>query len=162
SNGEEEGKGNLAVQQAGEMMHHMAMNYVGNIEPGDMLRGGIDVVVTDGFIGNILLKTFEASTRYLANVIRDEIRANWLSSLGGLMARGAFRRVRSQIDTSAIGGAPLLGVNGVVIIAHGSSSSVAIKNAIHQAVLAADADIVTAIHEGVASMSALNLTEILE
>lgn len=153
SNGEEESKGNQAVQQAGELLRDMPLNYVGNIEPRDMLNGVIDVVVTDGFIGNILLKTFEASTRYLANIIRDEIRAQWLSTLGGLLSRSAFQRARRRIDTTEIGGAPLLGVNGVVIIAHGSSNALAISNAVNQAVLAVRGQIVETIHDGIAQVS---------
>lgn len=148
SNGEEQGKGSTSVTQAGQILQSMMDNYVGNIEPQAMLEGAVDVLVTDGFMGNVLLKTFEASTRYLTGLIRTEIRRDPLSSLGGLLARPAFNRVRQHIDTSEIGGAPLLGVNGVVIIAHGGSEPQGLKNAIVQAAKAVEGGIVTEIREG--------------
>lgn len=153
SNGEEEGKGNAAVTQAGEFMHELPVNYIGNIEPRDMLNGDVDVVVTDGFIGNILLKTFEATSRYLTGLIREEIRSNIVSSVGGLLAQGAFSRVRKRVDTAEIGGAPLLGVDGVVIIAHGGSPPYALKNAIVQAANAVEGEIVSSIHDGLAELN---------
>ncbi len=155
SNGEEEGKGNAAVTQTGEYLKDLPLNYIGNIEPRDMLAGGVDVIVTDGFIGNILLKTFEATSRYLTNMIREEIRRDVISSVGGILARNAFDRVRKRADTSEVGGAPLLGVDGIVIIAHGGSSAYALKNAIKQAAMAVDGDIVRSIHDGLAELALL-------
>lgn len=133
SNGEEEGKGTQIIQDAGHLITSLPLNYIGNVEPGDIMNGKVDVVVADGFTGNILIKTFEASTRYLANTIRDEIKATVLTNIGGMLARSAFARARKHMDTGEIGGAPLLGVNGVVIIGHGRSDAVAVKNAILQA-----------------------------
>lgn len=148
SNGEEEGKGTTSIIRAAEILQHTSPNYIGNIEPRDVLAAAADVVVTDGFIGNILLKTFEASTRYLSEMIREEIRRDLLSTAGGFLAQNAFRRVRTRISTAEIGGAPLLGVNGVVIIAHGSSTPQAIKNAIIQAANAVEGNIVDGIRQG--------------
>jgi glycerol-3-phosphate acyltransferase PlsX len=148
SNGEEAEKGTQAVRDAGEILQHLSINFVGNVEPKEVLSGRADVVVSDGFTGNILLKTFEASTRYLSRIIRDEITGGVFSSLGGLLIRPAMKRVKKKIDTDEIGGAPLLGVDGVVIIGHGSSDAYAVKNAIHQAHCAVQGKIIEAIRDG--------------
>jgi glycerol-3-phosphate acyltransferase PlsX len=133
SNGEEEGKGNELIREATALIAKLPLRFVGNIEPKDLLNGTADVVVSDGFVGNIMLKSLEATSRVMNDLIRKEIMANPISTLGGILARGAFRRVRKQVDPFEVGGAPLLGVNGVVIIGHGRSNDVAIKNAINQA-----------------------------
>jgi phosphate acyltransferase len=150
SNGEEKGKGSQLVQEAAPLLQHMPINFIGNSEPKHVLYGEVDVVVCDGFVGNILVKTFEASTRYLVNVIRDELRHNVFTKAGALLARPAFNRVRRRIDTREIGGAPLLGVNGVVIVAHGSSDATAIKNALRQACQAVQGRLIARIEEGLA------------
>jgi glycerol-3-phosphate acyltransferase PlsX len=151
SNGEEEGKGNQLVRDTANILQELPFNFVGNVEPKEVLAGHADVVVSDGFTGNILAKTFEASTRYLVRLIRDEIKRNVLSMLGGLLIRPALQGIRKKIDTAEVGGAPLLGVNGVVIIGHGSSNAYAVKNAIHQARLAVAGNIIEAIREGIKS-----------
>ncbi len=155
SNGEEEGKGTQAIREANTMLQQLPpslLNFIGNIEPKDIMHGNIDVVVSDGFTGNILIKTFESSTRYLVNVLRDEMRRNVFSTLGGLLARPAFNQARRKLDTAEVGGAPLLGVNGVVIIAHGRSTPYAIKNALLQAHKAVEGHIIQAIEEGVSAL----------
>ncbi|MCI0710093.1 MAG: phosphate acyltransferase PlsX [Chloroflexi bacterium] len=148
SNGEEEGKGNQLVREVQERLHALTLNYIGHIEPKEILEPRADVIVMDGFVGNIFIKTFEAAIVYLGDVIREEIRANPVSTVGGVLSRGAFRRVRSRIDTRGVGGAPLLGVNGVVIKGHGSSDSFAVKNAIHQAIRAVQGNTVEEIRRG--------------
>jgi phosphate acyltransferase len=148
SNGEEEGKGNQLVIEVAQLMKASQLNYIGNIEPKDILRGGADVIVTDGFVGNIIIKSFEAMGSTLSNLIRHELKRDLVSQLGGLLAIAAFRRVAKQIDPYEIGGAPLLGVNGVVIIGHGRSNAIAIKNAIRQARLAVSGGIIEAIKAG--------------
>jgi glycerol-3-phosphate acyltransferase PlsX len=152
SNGEEEGKGNQLVRDSTKLLHETALNFVGNVEPKEVLTGIADVVVSEGFTGNILVKTFEASVRYVGNLIRDETRYNVLSMVGALIMRPALRRVRNKLDTSEIGGAPLLGVNGVVIIGHGSSSANAVKNAIHQARRAVAGALIEGIREGISQL----------
>ncbi|GAB4334623.1 MAG: phosphate acyltransferase PlsX [Phototrophicales bacterium] len=149
SNGEEEGKGTQAILETRSLLQKTSLNFIGNIEPKDMHNDTADVIVTDGFTGNILIKTFEASTRYLSNIIREELKASILSTIGALFARSAFNRVRRRVDPSEIGGAPLLGVNGTVIIAHGRSDGFAIKNAINQAEIAAKAGIIEAIRNNI-------------
>jgi phosphate acyltransferase len=153
SNGEEEGKGNQLVIEAAQLLKTSRLNYIGNIEPKDILRGGADVIVTDGFVGNIVIKSFEAMGSTLSNLIRHELKHNLISQLGGLLAIPAFRRVAKQIDPYEIGGAPLLGVNGVVIIGHGRSNATAIKNAIRQARLAVSGGIIDAIENGLSDTS---------
>lgn len=154
SNGEEEGKGTQTILETRTLIRETNLNFIGNIEPKDMHNNAADVIVTDGFTGNILIKTFEASTRYLSNIIREELRASIISTIGALFARSAFNRVRRRVDPSEIGGAPLLGVNGTVIIAHGRSDGFAIKNAIHQAEIAAKAGIVEAIRSNISDIEA--------
>jgi glycerol-3-phosphate acyltransferase PlsX len=106
------------------------------------------VVVTDGFTGNLIMKTAESIASYMSDAIRDELTKGPRTIVGGLLARPAFGRVRRQLDPNEVGGAPLLGVNGVVIIAHGRSNDFAIKQAIRQARLAVEKDIVGAIRDG--------------
>lgn len=149
SNGEEEGKGNELVHEAFALLDQSDLNFVGNIEPKDMLSGGADVVVCDGFVGNILIKSMESATRTLVNALRDELMASPISKVGALLARPAFRRVQKQIDPFEVGGAPLLGVNGVVIIGHGRSNAKAIKNAIGQARKAVEGNVIESIRQGI-------------
>jgi phosphate acyltransferase len=151
SNGEEEGKGNELIKEAIPLLAASGLNYIGNIEPKEFVRGGADVAVTDGFTGNIVMKTAEAIASYMSDLIRDEIKTNPLTMLGGLLAKPAFARVRRRLDPDEVGGAPLLGVDGVVIIAHGRSNDYAIKQAIGQARQAVKHEIVAAIRAGVAA-----------
>jgi len=148
SNGEEEGKGNQLIKDSSELIQRLPLNFVGNIEPKEIMQGKVDVIISDGFVGNIFVKTFEASASYISHLIRDELRRNVFSTLGALLARSAFQRVRKRTDTFEVGGAPLLGVNGVVIIGHGRSNEIAIKNAIRQASLAVKGRIIDSIREG--------------
>ena len=126
------------------------MNFVGNVEPVQLMNSVADVIVMDGFVGNIVLKMFEATTHYVATLIRQEFRNDAISMLGGALARPAFNRIRRRVDTSEIGGAPLLGVNGVVIIGHGQNSAIGIKNAIQQARTAVQENVIGAIRDGIA------------
>ncbi len=148
SNGEEEGKGNELVHAATPLLQTSGLNYVGNVEPKEFMQGGVDVGVTDGFTGNILMKTTEAIAKSLLQAVRDEIMSSTRTKLGGLLAKPAFEKVRARLNPDEIGGAVLLGVNGVVIIAHGRSNAYAMKQAIGQARRAVQNDIVSAIKEG--------------
>jgi glycerol-3-phosphate acyltransferase PlsX len=148
SNGEEEGKGNLLIKETIPLLESSGLNYIGNIEPKEFMRGEADVAVTDGFTGNLIMKTAESIASYMSDLIRDEMTKGPRTIVGGLLARPAFGRVRRQLDPNEVGGAPLLGVNGVVIIGHGRSNDFAIKQAIRQARLAVEKDIVGAIRDG--------------
>jgi len=149
SNGEEEGKGTELVKEAMALLQTSNLNYIGNIEPKEFMFGAADVAVTDGFSGNLIMKTSEAIARYMSETIREEIRANPISSVGGLLAKPAFARVRRQLDPEEVGGAPLLGVNGVVIIGHGRSGAHGIKQAVGQARVVVQSGVVDAIREGI-------------
>ncbi len=150
SNGEEEEKGNTLVKESSEMMRSLdTINFVGNVEPKEMLRAEADVIITDGFTGNILLKTLEATASMVTQLIREEIGAGLITQLGGALAYPAFRRVRRRTDPFEIGGAPLLGVNGVVIVSHGRSNAFAIKNAVNRAREAVESGLVEAIGHGI-------------
>lgn len=150
SNGEEEGKGNELVRETDALLRASDLNFIGNIEPKQFMRGGADVIVADGFAGNIMLKSIEATASTLLGLVRDEIMASTRTKLGGALARPAFNRVRTVLNPDQVGGAPLLGINGVVIVAHGSSSPLAIRNAVQQAKRAVERDVVGAITRGVA------------
>lgn len=147
SNGEEEGKGNALIKATVPLLRASGLNYIGNIEPKEFLQGMADIGVTDGFVGNVLMKTVEATAKMLVEAIRTEIKAGWVTQLGGLLARPALRRVGQLLNPDEIGGAPLLGVNGVVIVAHGRSGAYAIRQAIGQARRIAEAGVVQALAE---------------
>ncbi len=154
SNGEEEGKGNQLTKEAAERIKLLDIDYVGHIEPKQMLLGNVDVIVMDGFVGNIFIKTFEAAISYLTGNIRKQIRADLVSTAGGFLAQGAFRRLRDEIDPRGVGGAPLLGVNGVVIVAHGGADAYSIRSAILQARKAVEGNVVEGIREALAQVEA--------
>jgi glycerol-3-phosphate acyltransferase PlsX len=149
SNGEEEGKGNLLIKEAMPLLAASNLNYVGNIEPKEFVGGAADVAVTDGFTGNIMLKTAEAVASYMSAEIRNQLMSGITTKIGGLLAKPAFERVRNQLNPDEVGGAPLLGVNGVVIVGHGRSNAYAIQQAIGQARRVAEKKIVEAITEGI-------------
>lgn len=153
SNGEEESKGTDMLREALELIRPLPIHFTGSIEPKDVLKGGADVVISDGFVGNIFIKTLEAGTSTLTEVIREELMATTLSKIGAALARPAFRRVRKRIDPFEIGGAPLLGINGVVIIGHGRSNANAIRNGVRQARAAVSGGVIDAIRDGLARSS---------
>ena len=138
------------VKEAIPLLAASGLNYVGNIEPKEFVAGAAEVGVIDGFAGNIMMKTAEAVAGYMSDTIRKYLMAGTLTKIGGALARPAFRRVRDQLNPDEVGGAPLLGVNGVVIIAHGRSNAYAIRQAIGQARRVAERGIVAAIAERLA------------
>ena len=130
SNGEEEGKGDELVVAAYPRLRELPINFVGNIEGKAMVQGAADVVVTDGFTGNVVLKTIEGVAEFILSGIRDAAMSSLTGKLGGLLLRPNLKPLREKADWRKHGGAPLLGVNGVVIIAHGRSDAEAAKNAV--------------------------------
>jgi glycerol-3-phosphate acyltransferase PlsX len=130
SNGEEEGKGNALAIEAYELLKQAPLNFIGNVEGKELFGGKADVVVTDGFTGNVVLKTIEGTAEFLFGTIRDEVKRTPLGMAGGLLLRPSLGNIRAKADWRKIGGAPLLGVNGVCIIAHGRSDAEATKNAV--------------------------------
>jgi len=128
----------------------MTLNFVGNVEAKDLLQGAADVVVSDGFVGNVAIKTAEGVASMLFTLLRAEIKARPLSALGGMLAKPSLRAVASRLDYREYGGAPLLGVNGVVIIAHGRSDPLAIQNAVRVAIGAVEKHLVDTIRQDMA------------
>jgi glycerol-3-phosphate acyltransferase PlsX len=131
SNGEEATKGNQLVQEAFLLLkQESGIHFVGNAEGADILRGSIDIIVTDGFTGNVALKSMEGTFSVFTEIIREEMTRSLPRKLAALLLKPAFRAIRGRLDYAEIGGAPLLGVNGVVIVAHGRSSEMAFMNAV--------------------------------
>ena len=132
--GEEDGKGTEMVQEAHRMLRHAGLNYAGNIEGGDVMSGRVDVVVCDGFVGNILLKFAEGVAVAVREMLRGAYRKSGLvANFGGVLSKPVFRAIKDRMDPASYGGAPLLGVNGTFIVGHGASSPKAIRNAIAMA-----------------------------
>lgn len=150
SNGEEEGKGSMLVKEAYELLKASHLNFVGNIEGKDLPMGLADVAVTDGLTGNVIIKLSEGLARFLFGVVRDEIKSSPLTMLGGTLARPAFTRARKVLDYTEVGGVPLLGVNGVVMVGHGRSTAKAIKNGIGASRRAVESGMLEGIKEGLA------------
>jgi glycerol-3-phosphate acyltransferase PlsX len=130
SNGEEEGKGDELVREAGKRLKGSLRGFIGNVEPKDIYAAKADVVVADGFVGNIAIKMAEATAEFLFRNLREEIPKTTTGKIGGLLIRNGVRRIRARIDWREFGGAPLLGIDGVAVVAHGRSDARAIKNAI--------------------------------
>jgi len=128
--GEEDSKGTDKTKEAFKALKETGLNFIGNVEGRDVFNGTVDVIVTDGFTGNVILKVSEALAEMVENLLREEIKRTLQASVGFLLSKSAFRRFKQRLDYSEYGGAPLLGVKGCVIICHGRSSAKAVKNAI--------------------------------
>jgi glycerol-3-phosphate acyltransferase PlsX len=129
--GEEEAKGNDLTKEAFPLLRNLeSLNFVGNVEGRDVFTGAIDVIVTDGFTGNVMLKLSEGLTDAMLSMIKRELTATARSKAGAMLARPAFRNIKKRLDYAEYGGAPLLGVRKIVMISHGSSNARAIRNAI--------------------------------
>src|SRR5262245_13567743 len=147
SNGEEEGKGNELVKEVAGRLRRTSLNFAGNVEPRDVLAGRVDVVVADGFVGNIAIKMAEATADLVFRTLRDEVPRTLRGKVGGLMIRPSVSRIRSRMDWREFGGAPLLGIEGVAVVAHGRSDALAVRNAIRVARQAVEADLVGKVRE---------------
>jgi len=133
SNGEEEGKGDERVRETTRRLKGFLPGFIGNVEPKDIYSARADVVVADGFVGNVAIKMAEATAEFLFRSLRDEIPKTLQGKLGGLLIRPGVRQIRARIDWREFGGAPLLGIDGVAVVAHGRSDARAVKNAIRVA-----------------------------
>lgn len=145
SNGEEDSKGNALVKESVALLRKSKLNYIGNVESKEFYAGEADVVVTDGFTGNIFIKTSESVASFMSDMIRENIVKSPLTTLGGLLVRPAFGAIRKKMDPTEIGGAPLLGVDGIVIVGHGRSNAYAVRSAINVARVAVQEKMVEAI-----------------
>ncbi len=128
--GEEGGKGNVLVKSAHELFRKSSLNFIGNVEGRDIFQGDVDVIVCDGFVGNVCLKVSEGLAEAIISMLRTEISKSFMAKMGYLLARKAFNNFGKRVDYAEYGGAPLLGVNGTGIVCHGRSNAKAIKNAI--------------------------------
>ncbi len=148
SNGEEGGKGSSLVRETYPLLAETDLNFVGNVEGKGVFAGEVDVVVTDGFTGNVFLKTSEGVAKLITDTIKESImQGGILAKIGGLLIKPALRAVKEKLDPNMVGAVPLLGVNGVVFISHGSSSDYAIKNAIRVAKEAVEANVLDSLRE---------------
>jgi glycerol-3-phosphate acyltransferase PlsX len=131
--GEEEAKGTDVIREAFTALKRSSVNFIGNLDGKEVYQGKADVIVCDGLIGNVALKISESAAEMMQGILRNELERSWQSRLGAFILKPAFRNLKKAVDYSEYGGAPLLGVNGICIIAHGRSSAKAIKNAIRVA-----------------------------
>jgi len=153
SNGEEEGKGNELVQETVPLLKVSGLNFIGNVEGKDIPWGVADVIVTDGFTGNVVIKLAEGVSKFLMETLKKEITANAVSKMGALLAKPAFDAVRKRLDYREYGAAPLLGVDGVVLVGHGRSDALAIKNAVRMTAQTVENGVLEAIKQGVAKFN---------
>jgi len=154
NNGAESEKGCALTKAAYELLAKTDLNFIGNVEGRDITGDVADVIVCDGFVGNVILKYTEGVAGTLMGIIKKEITADLRGKLGGLLAKPAFRRVKKAMDYTEVGGAPLLGVCGNVVKAHGSSNAHAVACAVKQAVLMVNADVVGKIERGLPAAAA--------
>jgi len=158
SNGEEAGKGNELVKGTYPLLQTSGLNFIGNVEGKELFGGGVDVVVTDGFTGNVLLKSSEAVAKLIVDILRQELTSSTRTKLGALLAKPAFGKIRKMLDPGEIGAAPLLGVNGLVFIGHGRSDAHALLSAIQTTRQAVEvnllAELQTAIHQALSHLPA--------
>jgi glycerol-3-phosphate acyltransferase PlsX len=143
--GEEDGKGNTLTRDTLPLLRELGLNFIGNVEGRDLYNGRADVVVCDGFVGNVALKASEGLAKMVTSSLRESLKATVTAQMGALLSRKAFHNFKKRIDYSEYGGAPLLGVRGVCIVGHGSSNERAIMNGIRVAAGFAQADVNRAI-----------------
>ncbi len=155
SNGEEAGKGNDLVKATYPLLEASGLNFIGNVEGKELFGGEVDVVVTDGFTGNVLLKASEAVTKLIVDTLKTQLMASTRTKLGALLAKPAFDALKGMLDPSEIGAAPLLGIDGLVFVGHGRSDARALVSAIRAARQAVENDLLgklgTAIAERLAT-----------
>lgn len=135
--GEEDIKGNETVKQAGELLRNSGLNFYGNVEGNDIYKGTVDVVVCDGFVGNVALKTSEGLAQMMATFLREQFSRNWLTKLAAIFAMSALKGFKHKLDSRRYNGAALLGLRGVVVKSHGSADAFAFEQAIWRAAEAA-------------------------
>jgi len=155
--GEEEGKGNDLTRESFQLLRQLPLNFVGNVEGRDLYNGRVDVIVADGFVGNVALKISEGLANLVRYTLKESLKATITRQVGYLLSRSAFADFKKRLDHTEYGGAPLLGVKGVCFITHGSSNANAIKNAIRVAAEFAQSGINEKIEKELASIQAATL-----
>jgi glycerol-3-phosphate acyltransferase PlsX len=151
SNGEEEGKGNQLVKDTFPLFAESSLNFVGNAEPKELFGGAVDVIVCDGFSGNILIKTSESVSKLLLDVMKEELRGSLRTKIGAGLAMPAFQNLRKLLDPRLIGAAPLLGIDGLVFVGHGRSDDLALVYSIKRAKQAIDSQLLPSLKEAIQS-----------
>jgi glycerol-3-phosphate acyltransferase PlsX len=150
SNGEEQGKGNQLVIEAAQMLEHTpGINFQGNIEGRDVIAGLADVVITDGFTGNVLIKTAEGMVKLFRTVLTEELKASPFTALGGLLSKPAFASMARRLDDSEFGGAILMGLSSVLVVGHGKSNDNAIRHAIRVAKQSIELKMIEEVQQGI-------------
>jgi phosphate acyltransferase len=150
--GEEESKGNELTREAFHLLKQSGLNFVGNVEGRDLYNGQVDVIVADGFVGNVALKISEGVANIVRTALKESLKATITRQVGALLSRSAFIDFKKRLDHTEYGGAPLLGVRGVCIITHGSSNANAMKNAVRVAAESAGSGINQSIERGLAAL----------
>jgi glycerol-3-phosphate acyltransferase PlsX len=150
--GEEETKGNVLTREAFQLLKRLPLNFIGNVEGRDLFNGHVDVIVADGFVGNVALKISEGVANFVRTVLKESLKATITAQVGYMLSRSAFADFKKRIDHTEYGGAPLLGLKGVCIITHGSSNANAIKNAVRVASEFSERNINASIEQGLAQL----------
>jgi glycerol-3-phosphate acyltransferase PlsX len=150
--GEEETKGNVLTREAFQLLKRLPLNFIGNVEGRDLFNGHVDVIVADGFVGNVALKISEGVANFVRTVLKESLKATITAQVGYMLSRSAFSDFKKRIDHTEYGGAPLLGLKGVCIITHGSSNANAIKNAVRVASEFSERNINASIEQGLAKL----------
>jgi phosphate acyltransferase len=150
--GEEETKGNELTRESFQLLKRLPLNFIGNVEGRDLYNGHVDVIVADGFVGNVALKISEGVANLVRTALKESLKATITRQVGALLSRSAFTDFKKRLDHTEYGGAPLLGVKGVCIITHGSSNGNAIKNAVRVAAEFAESGINESIERGLAAL----------
>jgi len=153
--GEEESKGNDLTREAHQLLKHAPLRFVGNVEGRHVYAGDADVIVCDGFTGNVTLKTSEGLVETVEQLLRDELSSTFGTRVGYLLSRQAYRRFRKRLDYSEYGGAPLVGLNGLCIVGHGRSSPKAVRNAVAMAAKYVEEDLLAKLAREIAAASAV-------
>lgn len=151
SNGEEAGKGNQLVKDTFKLLEKSNVNFIGNVEPKEIFAGEVDVAVTDGFTGNVLVKGSEALSKFMIDVLKDSFMGSLRTKIGALLSKPAFNQLKSIIDPSEVGAAPLLGLDGLVLVGHGRSDAKAITSSLILAHKASKSDLVQKMRDGIAA-----------
>lgn len=158
--GEEKSKGNEVTIESHKLISVSELNFVGNLEGRDILKGKADVIVCDGFVGNIILKFAESIDSYLGELFKKRIRKSLLAKIGALLMNRAFKDLKKNLDYAEYGGAPLLGISGVSVICHGGSSPKAIKNAVRAAISIVENNLNQRIESRIAANGSLKIPEV--
>ncbi|MFZ3071490.1 MAG: phosphate acyltransferase PlsX [Anaerolineaceae bacterium] len=149
SNGEEEGKGNELVKATGPLMWTAVPGFVGNIEGKELFAGQVDVAVTDGFTGNILLKSTEAVSKLILETLKSELMSSTRTKIGAMLSKPAFASVKKMLDPSETGAAPLLGIDALIFVGHGRSDARAMVNAVNQAKMAVESNLLNSLRNAI-------------